>query len=132
MISTVHGVRPVHISFLECVQKFEDSLDDLEIYSNKVMDKIRNIDREKEEIEQQLRQKNQAEQLEESKLHTLRTDESVLKVENFDFKNKLNSRAELAKVLCRKYSLDISLVEERMDKSFTSSRFSDKVCLTPS
>jgi hypothetical protein len=123
----VHGVQSIYIFFFVCVQKFEDSLDDLEIYSNKVMDKIRNIDREKEDIEQQLRQKNQAEQLEETKLHTLRTDESVLKVENFEFKNKLSSRIELAKGLCKKYSLDIAVVEERMDKSFTSSRFADKV-----
>ncbi len=123
----MHGVQSIYIFFFVCVQKFEDSLDDLEIYSNKVMDKIRNIDREKEDIEQQLRQKNQAEQLEETKLHTLRTDESVLKVENFEFKNKLSSRIELAKGLCKKYSLDIAVVEERMDKSFTSSRFADKV-----
>jgi hypothetical protein len=124
----VHIFNPFKFSFLEYLQKFEDSLDDLEIYSNKVMDKIRNIDREKEEIEKQLRQKNQAEQLEESKLHALRTEESMLKVENFEFKNKLGARADLAKSISKNYSLDFSPAEERIDRSFTSSRFSDKVC----
>jgi hypothetical protein len=121
--------NPLTCTCMVCVQKFEDSLDDLEIYSNKVMDKIRNIDREKEDIDQQIRQKNQSEQLEEKKLHTLRTDESVLKVENFEFKNKLNVRVDIAKLLGRKYALDISLVEEWIDDSFTSSRFSEKVSL---
>lgn len=116
-------------SELESGQEYSEELEELEVFSNKLMDKIRRIDSDKKENEEQLRIKNQEEQLEDRKLSTLRTEESLLRVENIEFNNKLDTRLQLSRTLCSKHEMEASLLEEKIEAPFNASRFSDKVCL---
>jgi hypothetical protein len=112
-----------------CLQEYSEDLEELEVFSNKLMDKIRKIDEDKRDNERQLGLKQQEEQLEEKKLSTLRTEESLLKVESIEFKNKLSTRLDMARATCTKYNLEASLLDERIEGSFHSSRFMEKVCI---
>ena len=93
------------------------------------MDKIKRIDEDKKDVEEQLRMKTQEELLEERKLSTLRTEESLLKVESIEFNNKLSTRIKICTEICGKYSLDVSLLNERIEKPFRTSDFIEKVSM---
>ena len=66
-------------------------MEELQTFSNKLMEKIKKIDDDKREIEKQIQRKESEEKREEEKLNTLRSSENLLKVGQIEFRNKLDN-----------------------------------------